>query len=256
MNALEDITSRIRSKEHKSVSHSPCVTINDLSFRYPSAERNTLEKISLTIGSGEYVALLGPNGGGKTTLLKAITGLVKPDSGSIELCCSDEHSARAHIGYVPQSSGSSHRSFPATVLEVVLSGRVVRRGLFKPLGQEDKQASLDALRVVGLSTYTNRLITDLSGGERQKVFIARALAGQPTILILDEPTTDIDSNSREEFYKLLKGLNRDLNLTVILVSHDIETVAGQAERIIYLDNQILFDGHTKDFTEQKIHQHA
>jgi len=243
----DSISSSLHNRIHLDGVSTSCLKFSEVSYRYPSANLDTLNEISVEISSGQYVALLGPNGAGKSTLLKILTGLLKPTQGRVEICCVSGTNSRASIGFVPQSSGSAHRIFPATVYEVVLSGRTPQKGLFRPLTAIDRRLTLEALKTVGLEDHQHKLITDLSGGERQKIFLARALAGQPTILILDEPMTDIDSDSRQSFYQLLKELNRTLNLTIVFVSHDIETIVREVDRVIYLNRQVIFDGPSDQF---------
>ena len=149
--------------------------------------------------------MIGPNGGGKTTLLRIILGLLKPDSGEVRILGMrvDEVKERYRIGYIPQKVTQAEFYFPASVEEIVMSGRTARAGLFKRYHQVDNQAITQAMEIAEITEYKSRLIGSLSGGERQRVFIARALAGEPEVLILDEPVVGVDIVSQEKFFDFL-----------------------------------------------------
>jgi len=215
------------------------IEVQDVSFSYGGDE--VLKDITLDIHQGDYLGVLGPNGSGKTTLLKIILGLLPATSGKVRLFGEDLKDFRdwSKIGYVPQKATNFDVNFPATVHEVVLMGRYGGRGLFNATTADDHKEALRALAQVGMEKFHDRLIGDLSGGQQQRVFIARALAGRPEVIFLDEPTTGVDEPTREEFYALLKKLNEDLGLTLVLVSHDIETITKQAMHIACIDKTLV-----------------
>ncbi len=219
-------------------SDEPIIETKDLSFSYGNTK--VLEDINLVIHKGDYLGIIGPNGGGKTTLLKLMLGLLKPQKGQIIL-----HSNQ--IGYVPQKAVNFDANFPATVWEVVSMGRYGKIGLFRYLGPKDKEIISKALEQVGMTNYKNRLIGDLSGGQQQRVFIARALVTNPQIIFLDEPTVGVDIKAQEDFYKLLEKLNRELRLTLILVSHDIDVVTNEATEVACINCKLVCHLKPKEF---------
>ena len=215
------------------------IKVESLSFSY---QNNTvLDNISFEIKAGEYVGLIGPNGGGKTTLLKLITGLSPLQKGKIRIHGLNPKKARrkGQIGYVPQRIVQANIQCPATVEEVVTSGRISRIGI----GGHFKKSDLKAIEIAMLDTdverFRYRSIADLSGGEKQRVFIARALASEPSVLILDEPTTGVDVQATRNFYSLLKDLNQWHEMTIIIVSHDIEAVAKEVDSILCLNKELI-----------------
>jgi len=214
------------------------VELKNVSFTYGC--HPVLENIHLEIKAGEAVGFTGPNGSGKTTLLKLILGQLKPRSGTVKLFGVDAHrfKERYRIGYVAQRAAHFNTGFPATVREVVASGRVARRGLFRPLTGRDYALVDRILEKVGLFELANQPLGILSGGQQQRVFIARALVAQPEILILDEPTVGIDQAAQVSFYKLLRDLNQDGNITLLIVSHELEGLSAVITRQVCLDNRI------------------
>ena len=229
------------------------VEVKNISFSY--GEDEVLKDINFNIHRGDYLGIVGSNGSGKTTLLKIILGLLKPSSGSIKLFGLDskDFKSRSKIGYVPQKATNFDANFPATVMEVVLMGRYAKRGLFKKLTSGDREAAHYALRQVEMEKYEDKLIGELSGGQQQRVFIARALATEPEIIFLDEPTTGVDQAAREDFYTLLKKLNEYLNLTVVLITHDIVGITNEAMHVACLDKTLFFYGTLEDFLKEKAH---
>jgi zinc transport system ATP-binding protein len=233
--------------------------IQDVSFSYGDSE--VLKNINLAIHKGDYIGLVGGNGTGKTTLLKIILGLLKPDSGNIKLFGQDSKSFKdwSKIGYVPQKVTNFDVNFPATVEEVVLMGRFGRLGLFHKTTDHDLKKVDEALEHVDMLDHKHKIIGDLSGGQQQRVFIARALAGEPEIIFLDEPTVGVEKDIRDEFYALLRKLNRELNLTVVLVTHDIESVAHEAMHIACIDRTLVFHNSVDQFFKEShniTHPHA
>lgn len=223
------------------------IELKDISFRYGSEV--VLENISLNVHKGDYLGVIGPNGGGKTTLLKVILGLLSPTSGSVSLFGQDIVKFRdwSKIGYVPQKVVHFDATFPATVEEVVAMGRYGRIGLFRWPTQKDKASVAEALKEVEMYNYRQRLIGDLSSGQQQRVFIARALAGEPEVIFLDEPTVGVDAPTQERFYELLKKLNRDMQLTLVLVSHDIDVIANEVTEFACVNRSLVYHGQPAEF---------
>lgn len=223
------------------------IEVTDVSFSYNNEV--VLKDISLAVEKGDYLGVVGPNGAGKTTFLKIVLGLLKPTRGLVKLFGEDVEKFKgwAKIGYVPQRLAKFDDNFPATVHEVVLMGRYGRRGLFHRITDQDRHKARVALAEVNMQSFHNRLIGELSGGEQQRVFIARALASEPEIVFLDEPTIGIDQQARDEFYALLKRLNKERHLTLVLVSHDIDMVVRESGHIACLDRELVCHGLPKDF---------
>ena len=208
---------------------------------YSAGNQSILEDISLTILPGDYCAIIGPNGGGKTTLIRILLGLEKPTRGSLKLFGQDLKQFKRwyKVGYVPQRSAQLDQNFPATVLEVVKMGRIAKQGLFQRYTKEDYAAIENAMIKMDVSTIQNKLIGELSGGQRQRVMIARALASKPEVLILDEPNTGVDVVSQQRFYKLLKELNREEKMTIIFITHDIGVIADDIGRLFTVNQTLL-----------------
>ncbi|MDR7601109.1 MAG: metal ABC transporter ATP-binding protein [Armatimonadota bacterium] len=206
-----------------------------------------LEDVDLVVHRGDFLGIIGPNGAGKTTLLRVMLGLVHPSHGSVRLFGEDLHSFRSwhRVGYVPQRSVPYEVRLPATVLEVVLSGRAGRVGVGRWFTKADEEAAERALRTVGMEGYRNRPVARLSAGQQQRVQIARALATEPELLILDEPTVGVDVEAQEQFYGLLHRLNEG-GVTLVLVSHDIGVVAREVTRIACLNRRLFFHGSPQE----------
>ena len=198
-----------------------------------------LEGVDLSIKQDDFLGIIGPNGGGKTTLLRVILGLVKPSRGKVTVLGSTPERNRKFIGYIAQSSLFDH-DFPISVLEVVLMGRYGKVGLIKWFSNEDKRLALKALETVEMLDCKDRQIGSLSGGEQQRVFIARALVAEPRMLLLDEPTTGVDTPMQAEFYELLAKLKR--TMAIVLVSHDISAVSIYVDSIACLNHQLYYHG--------------
>lgn len=212
------------------------VSTRDLCFQY--GKDLVLKNINLDIYKGDYTGIVGPNGSGKSTLIKLILGILKPSSGSIELFGRNMEDFRdwEWIGYVRQNATSFNQGFPATVEEVVAANRNSGRGTPKPA----RERVNELLSIVNMEMLSKRLIGNLSGGQQQRVFIARALINSPRILFLDEPTVGIDLDSQREFYSLLERLNREMHITIVMVSHDIGVITQRASRIVYMgDGKLL-----------------
>jgi zinc transport system ATP-binding protein len=209
-----------------------------------------LKGASFRILPGEYCAIIGPNGGGKTTLIRLLLGLEKPTSGEISLFGTSQKRFRDwnRIGYVPQRSALVDGSFPATVREVVGMGRYARRGIFGFESTEDKEAIAEAMELMGVSDLSDRLIGNLSGGQRQRVMIARALASNPDVLIVDEPNTGVDVESQHRFYELLRTLNRTKKLSILFITHDIGVIAEDITRVLFVNQTLLVSQNPAEMT--------
>lgn len=212
----------------------PVVEIGGLHFAY--AEQPVLEDVQLRVTQGEFLGLVGPNAGGKSTLLKLILGLLEPQAGSVRVLGMAPRLARARIGYVPQFPPFA-RDFPISVLDVVLLGRLGRGPAIGPWRQADRQAAAAALAEVEAADLAGRRIGTLSGGQLQRVLLARALVGEPRLLILDEPTANIDQRLEGEIFDLLARLNT--RLTIIVVSHDIGFISGYVSRVACLNRTLV-----------------
>jgi zinc transport system ATP-binding protein len=228
-----------------------CIEIENLSFSYNS--HSVLENVSFAIKSGEYLGVIGPNGGGKTTLIKIILGLLRPKRGTVKIFGTDvkEFKEKSLVGYVPQRVSQEISQFPATVEEVVKSGRTARVGILKRFRKDDFAAVENAMKVADVAKYKTKLLSELSGGERQRVFIARALAGEPKILILDEPSVGVDLSAQEKFYTFIEELNQDRGLTIIFVSHDIDVVAHEVKSLLCLNKNLVCHGAPREFLKEE-----
>ncbi len=226
------------------------IEVKNISFSYGNEE--VLKDITLNIHKGDYLGIVGANGAGKTTLLKIILGLLSPSNGSIKLFGQDIKYFKnwSKIGYVPQKATNFDVNFPVTVREVVAMGRLAKRGLFHFLTREDTEIVEAVLKQVDMLDYKDRLIGDLSGGQQQRVFIARALAGQPEIIFLDEPTTGVDKKAQNEFYNLLRKLNKELDLTLVLITHDIDKITKEAMHIACINHVLICHTSAEDFVKQ------
>jgi zinc transport system ATP-binding protein len=218
------------------------VELRDVSFGY-GAGRLVLENVDFAVEDGEFVAIAGPNGGGKTTLLRLALGLEQPNAGSARLFGdpSDGCRRRAEIGYVPQRTQLGGEA-PATVREVVAAGRLAAGGLLGPLRRSDREFVDSAVARVGLAHRARSPLRTLSGGMQQRAFIAKALAAQPSLLVLDEPTTGVDAESQESLAALLDELNRELGVTILYVSHEFGAVERFVERLVLVRGSVVFDG--------------
>ncbi|MDN4493254.1 metal ABC transporter ATP-binding protein [Ureibacillus aquaedulcis] len=223
------------------------IDIKNVSFQYEYTQ--VLKNISLKVEEGDFLAILGPNGSGKSTLLKLLLGLLKPMSGEVQLFGQSNETFRNRewIGYVSQKSNAFNSGFPATVEEVVKSGLTKKVGLFKKMPKDANVKVEEALTSVGMEHFRSRNIGQLSGGQQQRVFIARALISDPKILILDEPTVGIDHENVQSFYDMLAKLNEEQNKTIILVTHDVDTVSNRISHVACLNQTIHFHGFKKEF---------
>lgn len=214
---------------------SVAVEIKDLSFAYDTDI--ILENINLIVEEYDFLAIIGPNGGGKSTLLQLMLGLLKPQSGTIRIFGKPPSKSLSAVGYVPQNT-NVNTDFPIKVLEVVLMGHVGGKQPLFGYGKEEIACAMGALAQVGMEAYAQSRIGDLSGGQRQRVMIARALCAHPKLLMLDEPTASIDVKGQKEIYELLKMLNK--TMTVIVVSHDISVILEYANKAAHVNKRLAF----------------
>jgi zinc transport system ATP-binding protein len=217
----------------------PIVNVVNLTYYYELVP--TLDNITFTVDKGDFLGIIGPNGAGKTTLFECMLGILNDYRGQINLFGSDikeDKKTFQRIGYVPQKK-SVEQTFPATVREIVSLGMI---------GKKIKKETIEnAIEFVELEAYGDKRIGELSEGQQQRVIIAKALVGEPELLILDEPTTGIDSNAQEKFYELLTKLNKDKKITIVWSSHDMNSVEKLANKVACIDKKLFFHGESEDF---------
>lgn len=215
------------------------VELKDVSFGYD--EKLVLQDIQLDIYEKDYLGIVGPNGAAKSTLIKLMLGILKPEKGSIKLFHQNIKDFKdwGKIGYIAQKATSFNTSFPATVEEVVAANLFSEIGLFQSIGKKHLEKVEKVLSIVGMKDFKSRLIGNLSGGQQQKVFIARTLVSSPKIIFLDEPTVGIDTKSQEQFYQLMKKLNQEMGITIVMISHDIGAVTENVNRVACMGDKRL-----------------
>jgi zinc transport system ATP-binding protein len=226
---------------------SPVLSVKDLCFRYGPLE--VLCEVTFAVEKGDYVGLVGPNGSGKTTVIKIILGLLGPEKGTVSLFGTNPSAFgdRYKIGYLPQKLINFNPHFPATVKEVVSLGLISKKGFPRRIKKGDEALINDAMALTDVYDIKDALIGELSGGQQQRVLVARAIVNEPELLILDEPTTALDPDARENFFQVLHDLNRNNQATVILITHDIASIGKYASKLLYLDKKVIFYGSFEDF---------
>jgi len=232
--------------------HDKLITVEDITVKYDRI--TALKHIQFDIFRGDFIAVVGVNGSGKTTLAKSILNLLRIHEGRVVW-----HNG-TKIGYLPQHAGLEDRHFPATVFEVVSSGLLKDKAFPKWLNKADRNIIFDMLRLFDIETLADKRIGSLSGGQQQRALLARSMVMNPDILILDEPTNALDQESRGRFMQLLKSLNLENKLTIMMITHDVASVESYANRILYLEKHLLFDGSFEKFCETQpfspyIHTH-
>ncbi len=225
------------------------IECKNLSFSYENT--SVIKNLSFAVNSGDYLCIVGENGSGKSTLVKGLLGLKSSAGGTIVR--SDTLKAN-EIGYLPQQT-PAQKDFPASVYEVVLSGRLNSRGFFPFYSREDKKIVSDNIRRLGIEDLTHRSYRELSGGQQQRVLLARALCASKKILLLDEPVTGLDPIVTEEMYRLIKELNQNEKITIIMVSHDIASSIKYASHILHLNYEQSFYGKTEDYIKSPMGQY-
>ncbi len=230
------------------------IRISGLSFSYPGTV--VLEKLDFTVAAGEFVALLGHNGTGKSTLLKTLLGFVQPQKGDVRLFGTPITQFRDwhRVGYVQQTFENFDLTFPANVQEVASMVLLAKKGPLESLTPSDRASVAEALEKTGMTAFMDRRIGELSGGQQQRVFLARALAAKPELLLLDEPTTGVDYASQEVFYGLLRKLNREMGISILLISHDIGQILSKVDRVAVLNRRIVFQGEASKLTKEGLMQ--
>ena len=208
------------------------IILDNVAFAYK--QRNILEDVNLVIQKGEFASIVGPNGGGKTTLLKLILGLIKPDRGTIRIFNKSPDKVRNKIGYMPQYAHID-MNFPASVMDVVLMGRLGKRNLW--FSGKDRAKALESIDQVGMNAFTKTGFNELSGGQKQRILIARALCSSPDILLLDEPTANVDHQTEENLLSILQKLNE--KITILLVSHDLGFVSKYVKSVICVNLNVV-----------------
>ena len=204
--------------------------------------------VSLEVSTGDYICIVGENGSGKSTLMKGILGLLKPTDGKIEI---SEELKKAGIGYLPQQTAAL-KDFPATVFEVVISGCLGKRGNRPFYSPKEKQTALSNLERLGIADLKKSCFRDLSGGQKQRALIARALCATDKLLILDEPITGLDPSAIQDFYNIIRKLNREEQVAILMVSHDMANIVRQAGKILHLQQKALFWGTVQDYLKSGI----
>jgi zinc transport system ATP-binding protein len=223
------------------------LSINHLTFGYNGTE--VLTDVNLVVGKGDYVGIVGPNGSGKTTLISVILGLETSFQGNFTVFGSPlaEFSEWHRIGYLPQKLSSLSPFFPAAVHEIVSLGLISRRRSLHRDKIFEREAVENVLRLVDILDIRSKLFGELSVGQQQRVLLARALVNQPEFLLLDEPTTALDPETRENFYSAMRRINEEKDVTIILITHDIGSIGKYASKLLYLDRRIIFFGSFDDF---------
>jgi zinc transport system ATP-binding protein len=219
----------------------PIIDIKEVRFAYSG--ETVLQDVTLKVYPGDFTAVIGPNGGGKTTLLKLILGLLKPAQGTITVLGQSPQKASPSIGYVPQNTHLSGQ-FPITALDVVLMGKLdPRKRWAHHHPTADRREALAALEQLEMAAYADKRIGELSGGQRQRVFIARALVTRPALLLLDEPTSGVDTKGQADFFRLLKELNRDI--TILAVSHDLLVISRYVKSVACVNRRLHYHGQAE-----------
>lgn len=212
--------------------------IDNVSVYY--GDEVALSNVCLDVAHGEMLGIIGPNGGGKSTLLKAILGLTPITTGSIRIYGQEPGKNKAAVGFVPQFA-TMDKQFPISAIEVVLTGRTKPGlSLFMKYSEEDKEIAYAQLKRVSIEHLANRQISELSGGEFQRLLIARALAVNPKLLLLDEPTASVDASSRNQIYQLLREINADM--TIVLVTHDLLAISSEVRKLACLNGKLVYHG--------------
>jgi zinc transport system ATP-binding protein len=231
---------------------SSAVEWNRVHFAYDAIP--AVKDVSLRIRHGELAAILGPNGSGKSTLIKLALGLLRPDTGHVRLFDreTDDFQDWGRVGYMPQVGSGAWRDFPATVSEIVANGA---RRRFSPLavfGRSEREEVLAALEVVGMIPFKSRRLSELSVGQQQRVLLARALVRDPELLVLDEPAAGVDVAGEEKLYAVLRDLNRDRGMTIVIVSHDIGAMLREATTVACMDCTLVRHGPPHDLTRDEL----
>ncbi|KLI32660.1 metal ABC transporter ATP-binding protein [Brachyspira hyodysenteriae] len=234
---------------------SKIIEFKNVHFRYTSDD--ILKCISFDVNKGDFVSIIGSNGVGKSTILKLILGEISQFRGSIKLYEEDINKFRdwKRIGYLEQNAYSKIINFPATVYEIVMSNNFADIGLFKFPNKSHHVKVIKALELLGMEKYKNRMISKLSGGQIQRVFLARTLISEPDLLVLDEPTNGVDRETIDLIYKILQDLNKEKKVTIIMVTHDVEKTSNISNRIFCFEEGSLVELEKKQIYDELSHKH-
>lgn len=222
------------------------IECEDVSIGYEG--QTVVRDLNFYIDSGDYLCIVGENGSGKSTLVKSLLGLKGVESGRILF---GDGLKQNEIGYLPQQT-DVQKDFPASVYEVVLSGCLNSRGLKPFYSRGDKEQAYEKMDLLGIRDLSKQCFRDLSGGQRQRVLLARALCATKKLLLLDEPVTGLDPIVTTEFYELIRKINRESGIAVVMVSHDIESAVKDATHILHLQEKVLFFGTAKDYQKSRV----
>jgi len=226
----------------------PLITCSHVDFGYEN--HDAVIDLTMEVDQGDYFCVVGENGSGKSTLMKGLLGLLKPTAGTLTIA---EELKKTGIGYLPQQT-AAQKDFPATVYEVVLSGCLSRRGNRPFYSVKEKQLAMASMEKLGITNLKNHCYRELSGGQQQRALIARALCATNQMLILDEPITGLDPSAIQDFYHLIRTLNQTEHVTILMVTHDVANVVGQANKILHLKQKVLFYGTPKDYKASRAGQ--
>jgi zinc transport system ATP-binding protein len=229
------------------------IDIQQLSISFGG--NSVVNNVTCSIEKGQFVGIAGPNGAGKTTLIRGILGLVPAAFQKAEVLgmLIGSQKLYGHIGYLPQKQKMVNPLLPATAEEVVLLGLYSDGFRFRKISYEDRKRAGESLEKLGIRDLASRQVSRLSGGQYQRVMLARALARDPEILILDEPSTGLDSDARESLFSLLKKLNVDREITILLITHDTEYIGRYADTLLYMDRELLYSGPVAEFPHASVH---
>ena len=228
---------------------SPLIQCQHVDFGYDNQDAVT--DVNMEVDPGDYLCIVGENGSGKSTLMKGLLGLIRPTGGT--LVTADELK-RTGIGYLPQQT-AAQKDFPATVSEVVLSGCLNRRGMLPFYSKKEKEIADRNMEKLGITPIRKQCYRELSGGQQQRVLIARALCATSSLLILDEPITGLDPTAIQEFYTMIRRLNREDKAAILMVSHDLRNAVEEANKILHLQKRVLFYGPAHDYMNSQAAGH-
>lgn len=232
------------------------IQVENLTFAYSGEP--ILQEVSFSVHKGDFMAIIGSNGTGKSTLLRLLLGELTPQKGKVHVLGQEVSSLRdwSQVGYVPQNAAAQTSGFPASVLEVVCANLYSRIGFMRRTKKEHRQLAMQALEQVGMQDKASELIGNLSGGQQQRVMLARVLVGTPTCMLLDEPTTGVDAASSSSLYELLKKLNRETGLTIVMVTHDIARAADYVTRTLCLEQGTVVELDHDQLVHELSHKHS
>jgi zinc transport system ATP-binding protein len=225
--------------------------IETKNIRVLYGQNEAIKNISFSIEKGDFIGLAGPNGGGKTTLIKAILGLIPIGNGEVKILGQDikKFGDWSKIGYLPQKSPTINNLFPARVKEIVFLGLLSKKKYLKKITKDDRKTVDETLEDLQIKDLEDKMFFELSGGQQQKVLLARALVSEPEILIFDEPSTALDPLSRESFFKLVEKINKEKGITIILITHDTGYIGTYANKLLYIDHEIKYFGNISGFCD-------